>query len=103
MHLLLEAGLGFPLDDVHGGLDHHRPAVELFGDEMHAAAMLCNAIGKRLGVGVQSLVGRQQRRVDIEHPPQVALHEARSQDAHEAGQHDQVGLMAIDDLDQAPS
>ena len=39
---------------------------------------------------------RQQRRVDIEHAPRVMLDEGRRQDAHETGQHDQVGGVAVD-------
>ena len=35
-------------------------------DPMHGAAMLARAVGERARVGVQALVGRQQRGVDVE-------------------------------------
>ena len=49
---------------------------------------------------VQPLIRGQQRGVDVEHATGIAVDEHRGENAHEAGQDDQVGRMAIDDLDQ---
>src|SRR6185437_11517886 len=40
--------------------------------------------------------GGQQRRVDVQHPSRVALHEIGAQNAHEAGEHDEIGLARVD-------
>jgi hypothetical protein len=47
---------------------------------------------------VQSGEQRQQRRVDVQHAAGVVLDEGHGQDAHEAGQHHQVGREAVDGL-----
>ena len=51
-------------------------------------------------VRVQARKGRQQRRMDVEQPSGVARHEARREDAHEAGQHHQRRRMRIDRIGQ---
>jgi len=49
---------------------------------------------------LQPAEGRQQRRVDVQQPAGVARDELGRQDAHEAGQHHQVGLVPVDLLGQ---
>ena len=78
------------------GLRDGRAVVEFGGDEMHRRAVLGHAGGQRLGMRGQAGKQRQQRRVDIQHAAGVVLDERRRQDAHEAGQHDQVGRVAVD-------
>jgi hypothetical protein len=51
-------------------------------------------------VGVQPGKHRQQRRMDVDQPAVVALHEARREDAHEAGQGDDVGPEGVDRFGQ---
>ena len=52
---------------------------------------------QRLLLGVKARVFRQQRRVDVQHPPGEAIDETGRQDAHEAGERDQ--LLVAKDLD----
>src|SRR4051794_30402197 len=49
---------------------------------MHAGAMVGFARRQRAGVGIQALVFRQQRRVDVQQAAAEPLHEFRGQDAH---------------------
>ncbi|MNN34263.1 hypothetical protein D3C81_1480630 [compost metagenome] len=79
-------------------LDHDRTMVEFRGNEVHGGAMQLDAGVQRLLVGVQPGEARQQRRVDIQQPARIAVDKTRRQDAHEAGQHHQVGRMGIDGL-----
>ncbi|MNZ47781.1 hypothetical protein D3C78_655070 [compost metagenome] len=44
-------------------------------------------------VGVQALVFRQQRGVDVDHPPGEVTHQIGTQDPHKAGQHHQIRLI----------
>ena len=41
-------------------------------------------------VRVEARVFRQQRRMDVEHSPREARDELRREDAHEAGEHDEI-------------
>jgi hypothetical protein len=77
----------------HRRLRDDRPGVHFRRDEMHRAAVDFHAIGQRALMRVQALVGGQQGRVDVEHPARPALDEPRRQQAHEAGE--------TDDLDAA--
>ena len=45
-------------------------------------------------VGVQTRESRQQRRMDIEQTPGVGRHKARTENAHEPGQHHQRGYVS---------
>ncbi|MNJ32067.1 hypothetical protein D3C77_267230 [compost metagenome] len=44
-------------------------------------------------VGVQPLVFRQQRGVDVDHPPGEVTHQIGTQDPHKAGQYHQIRLI----------
>jgi len=70
--------------------------IELGSHEMHGRAVFRHARLERLAVRRHAREQRQQRRVDIEHAPCVMFHEGRREDAHETGQHDQVGGKAVD-------
>ena len=84
----------------HPRLQDGRPPVQFRRDEMHRRAML--SFPRRQGplVGVEATVFWQQGGVDIEHSARVVGHEAGGQDAHEASQHDQAGVKAIDQVHQ---
>ena len=84
----------------HHGLGHDRAVIQLGADEMHRGASHLAAFLDRPAMRVQAGERGQQRRVDVEHAALVARHEFRRQDAHEAGQHDQVGRVAVDGLGQ---
>ncbi|MNP22246.1 hypothetical protein D3C76_1149070 [compost metagenome] len=62
--------------------------------------MLGIARFQRALVGVQALVLRQQGRVDVQQAALIVADEARREDAHEAGEQHQVGIEAVDGLDQ---
>jgi hypothetical protein len=80
----------------HHRLQHDRPMVQFGCDEVHrGAAQLAAGLDGAL-VRVQPREGRQQRRVDVEQPALEAAHEALAEDAHEAGQHQQVRGEGID-------
>ena len=53
-------------EDRDFGLQDHRSAVQLVGNEMHGGAVLFVAVGQRLTVGMQARVFRQQGGVDIQ-------------------------------------
>jgi len=99
-HAPRERGLVVAGQHRHHRLRDDRPVVQFGADEMHrGAGHLATGID-RPAMRVQPRERRQQRRMDVEHPARVARHELRRQDAHEAGQHDQVRRMAVDRLGQ---
>ncbi len=79
-----------PFEDGDPGLEDHRPAVELLGDEVHAGTVLVITGLDGALVGVQPLVLRQQGGVDVDHPPGEVAHEIGAQDPHKPGQHHQI-------------
>ena len=52
-------------------------------------------------VSVQSLIFRQQRRVNIEHSAFIAAHKIGSEDSHKARENDQVRLVVVDGAHQS--
>jgi hypothetical protein len=80
----------------HGGLDDDGAVVERRRDEVHRAAVHAAAGFEGAAVGVQAGEGRQQRGMDVHQAALVAPHEILAEDAHEAGQHDEVGRVAVD-------
>lgn len=74
--------------------------VELGRDRMHCGPMESTTIGQHPGVGVEAFVGGQQRGVDVEQPASKGLAEWGGENAHEAGEHDEVGRMGLDGLGQ---
>ena len=79
-----------------GALRDDRPVVERRGHEVHGAAVDAHAVRQRAAMGVEPRIRGQQRRMDVEHPPFVAPDELRAEDAHEAREHDEVGLRRVD-------
>mmetsp|Transcript_42317 Transcript_42317/g.99297 ORF Transcript_42317/g.99297 Transcript_42317/m.99297 type:complete len:254 (+) Transcript_42317:3155-3916(+) len=84
----------------HRGLHDDGAMVELGGHEMHRGTGQLAAHCQRPLVRVQAGEGRQQRRMNIEQTAGIARREAGRQDAHEAGQHDQVGREPVNDARQ---
>ena len=74
----------------YGGLRHDRPGIEFRHDVVHGAAVQAHAGFKCPLVGVGALEQRQQGGVDVDHPACPGLDEGVGEDAHEAGQHDQL-------------
>ncbi len=65
---------------------------------MHRAASLGVAGGKRAGMGVQTGIFRQERGVDVEHPPCEPVDEIRRQDPHEPGEAENVRPGGLDEF-----
>ena len=78
------------------GLRDDRADVDVRRHEMHGAAVDAHAVGERAAMRVEARVGRQQRRVDVDHAARVARDERRAQHAHEAREHDEIGPVAVD-------
>ena len=74
----------------HARLPEHGAVVERGRDLVDGAARLAVAGGERAGMGVEPAIVRQQRRVDVEHPPLPRGDEARGEHPHEAGETDDV-------------
>ena len=75
----------------HHRLQHDRPVVELGVTKCTVAPATLQPASMRAPVRVQAREGRQQRRMDVQQAALVAPHEGGAEDAHEAGQHHQVG------------
>ena len=73
-----------------------RSDVDLGRHVVDGAAVHANAVGERASMRVEAGVCRQQRRMDVDQAPFVAADECRVEHAHEARQHDEVGLAGID-------
>ena len=67
---------------------------------MHGAAVYAHAGFERAAVRVESRERGQQRRMDVDQPPGVTLDERIGEYAHETGEHDEVGPVAVDRFDQ---
>ncbi|ABA49524.1 hypothetical protein BURPS1710b_1125 [Burkholderia pseudomallei 1710b] len=83
-------------DDGHGRLRDDRAAVELRNHEVDGCAVQRDARVERLLMRMNALEARQQRRMDVEHPPLIFGDERRRENAHEAGEHDEIGGEAVD-------
>jgi len=80
----------------HSRLQHDGPMVQLGRHEVHGGArQLATRLDGAL-VRVQAREGGQQRGVDVEQAALKMAHKAFCQDAHEAGQHHHIGLVAVD-------
>ena len=76
----------------HRALQYDRPVVQVLIDEVHGAAADLHAVVEGLPLRVHAGEGRQQRRMDVEDPRGELLDEPRRQQAHVAGQADQIDL-----------
>ncbi len=84
------------VENRHHALRNHGPAIEFGRNEMHRAAGHAAAGGQCAFVGVQAGKGGQQRGMDVDQAAFVMGAEGGREDAHKSGQHDQIGLMAVD-------
>jgi riboflavin kinase/FMN adenylyltransferase len=84
----------------HNRLRKDGAMVEFGRDRMHRGPMESTAIGQHPSMGVEAFVGGQQRGVDVEQTPSKGLTEWAGENAHEAGEHDEVGRMGLDGLGQ---
>ena len=81
-------------------MQHDRAVVQFGRHEVHGGAGKLAARLDGALVCVQAGEGRQQRGVDVEQTAFVEAHEAFGEDAHEAGQHYHIRLVAIDHAGQ---
>ena len=77
-------------------LGDNRAGIELGLDEMNGAAVLLQAGGERARVSVQATQIRQQRRVDVQHPPTPTFDELRPKDAHETGETNKIDRVGFE-------
>ena len=84
----------------HDRLRKNGPMVKLGGDRMHRGPVESATVGEHPGMGVEALVGWQQRGVDVEQSASKGLAERTGENAHEAGEDDEVRCMGIDGLGQ---
>ena len=66
------------------------PSSRSYGHEVHAAPVVFFASFQDPAVSVRAAVGRKQGGVDVEHAPEVGSDHDFGQDAHVAGQADQL-------------
>ena len=76
-------------EDRDGGLAEDRAFVHHLGDEVDGAAVQAGAGGDGACVSVQAWEGRQDARVDVQHPSLPGRHEIWGEKAHVAGEADQ--------------
>src|SRR4051794_12636227 len=100
VHLLLDCGDVPRIGKVERALEDDRPAVDAFVDEMHGNSGNLDAVVERLLDRVDAREGRQQGGMDVDDPVREALDEARAEDLHEAGEHDELGADGLDPVTQ---
>ena len=62
---------------------------------MHRAAMDLNAIREGAGMRVETFIGWQESRMDVDHPTLPAAHEPGRQQAHKSGQAQKLDAMNV--------
>ncbi len=72
-------------------LEDQGPGIDAAVDEVDAHSEQTGAVGQRLLDGAQAGEGGQERRVDVDHGVREAVEEARTEELHIAGEHDQTG------------
>src|SRR5579875_3586183 len=85
-HLRLAAGVG----QLERPLQDHRSGVDALIDEVHGDPEHLHPVGERLLDRPQAGKRRQQRRVQVDHPPAEALQNRRREQLHVARQHHQL-------------
>ena len=89
---------GFIGIDGESPLQDSWPGIEIIGHEVHSAAVPGVAGIEYALVCVQSRKRRQQRRVNIENPACVMVHEPRTEDAHITCEEQQLGFGFVEHL-----
>ena len=87
---VMERGLVVAGHDRHGLLGDDRAAVERGVDEMDRGAADRDPVGERIPHGVSARERGEQRRVRVEDPAREGSQDARADDPHVAGEHDQL-------------
>ncbi|MBA7654549.1 hypothetical protein ES703_62429 [subsurface metagenome] len=77
----------------HGTLHHDRTGISLRDHEMHRRTGNLHAGLQRLAVRIEPGKRRQQRGMDVEHPPVPALNEFGGEQPHETAETDQLDPM----------
>ena len=85
-------------NDWNRGLGHDRAAIEIGSDKVHGAARNLHAVGQRPFVGMQALVGGEERGVDIEHPVAPEGHELSRHHAHEPAAGNEIAPVGEQDI-----
>src|SRR4051794_38888682 len=81
---------------LEGLLEDDRPAIDALVDEMHRNSGNFDPVFERLLDRVDALEGRQQRRMHVDDAVGEAPDKAGREDLHPAGEHDQLGSVAVD-------
>jgi len=82
----------------NGSLRNDGSGIDIVGNEMNGCTVLRRACFECALMGVEPGKGRQQGRVDIYQPSGVVIDEGLAKDAHESGEHNQFGLVFIDQI-----
>src|SRR6516165_6736125 len=81
-------------------LQHDRSRIELGCHEVYAGAVLGVPGGEHAAVRVEAAVGGEERRMDVEHAPEVTAHQCRRENAHEARERNRIGLHGLESREQ---
>jgi hypothetical protein len=95
-HARGERGFVVVIADRQRSLCHDRTAIDFGSHQMDGAPVDAHAVGEHPPVRVDTGIRRQKRRVNVEQPPGITRDKRRRQNAHEAGEDDQIWLLAID-------
>ncbi len=87
--------------DIDRLLRDDRPVIDELVDEMHGDPGAVDPGGQRVSHRVGAAEGRQQRRMDVDDTVRPTVEECCGQDAHEAGEHDEVGAGRGDGVSEA--
>ena len=77
-------------------MQHDYAVIELFIDKVHGAAGHLNPVRQGLRLSVEAGECGQQGRVDIENAQREGAHKVRGQQAHVAGEADQIHLVRLE-------
>ena len=80
-------------------LEHDGTGVEIFVDEMDGAAGEFDAVFERLALRFEAGEGGEERRVNVEDAIGEARDEKRGEEAHVAGEADEIDLVLVEDGD----
>lgn len=86
---------GVGVEDGDGALDDNGAVIELFVDEVDGAAGDFDAVGEGLLLGFEAGEGGQQGGMDIENAAREGGDKAGREQAHVAGEADEIGVVGL--------
>ncbi len=95
----MQGVLGVVVEDGDGFLGEDRPGVDVLGDEVDSRARHLHPELERVAHRVPSLERGKQRGVRVDGPAAVRVDERLREDGAEAGDGDEVDVVALEDVD----